>query len=76
LLQERDQPEPLLPLVEGVLEAGKKRLAGDTARVATLDEIGLRRQLKETLAEIRKFEIIDLAEQSRSVGHGRSASRD
>jgi putative transposase len=38
--------------------------------VATLGEIGLRRQLKETLTEIRKFEIIDLAEQSRSVGHG------
>jgi transposase InsO family protein len=64
-----------LPLVEGVLEAGKKRLAGDTARVATLDGIGLRRQLKETLAEMRKFEIIDLAEESRSVGHRRSASR-
>src|SRR6266567_4757907 len=38
------------------LEAGKKRLAGDTAREATSDEVkGLRadaRQLKETLAEV------------------------
>src|ERR1700756_5056320 len=38
------------------LEAGKKRLAGDSAREATSDEVkGLRaeaRQLKETLAEV------------------------
>jgi transposase len=38
------------------LEAGKKRLAGDTARAATSDEVkGLRaeaRQLKEALAEV------------------------
>jgi transposase len=38
------------------LEAGKKRLAGDTAREATSDEVkGLRaeaRQLKEALAEL------------------------
>jgi transposase-like protein len=38
------------------LEAGKKRLAGDTAREATSDEVkGLKaeaRQLKETLAEV------------------------
>ena len=38
------------------LEAGKKRLAGDTAREATSDEVkGLRseaRQLKEALAEV------------------------
>ena len=38
------------------LEAGKKRLAGDTAREATSDEVkGLRaetRQLKELLAEL------------------------
>jgi transposase len=38
------------------LEAGKKRLAGDTAREATSDEVkGLRaegQQLKELLAEV------------------------
>ena len=38
------------------LEAGKRRLAGDTARAATSDEVkGLRaeaRQLKEALAEV------------------------
>ena len=37
------------------LEAGKKRLAGDTAREATSDEVKLKaeaRQLKETLAEV------------------------
>ena len=35
-----DCPEPLLPLVEDFfLEAGKKRLAGDTARAATSDEV-------------------------------------
>ena len=38
------------------LEAGKKRLAGDTAREATADEVkelkAEARQLKETLAEV------------------------
>src|SRR5882757_3355912 len=38
------------------LEAGKKRLAGDTARAATSDEVkelkAEARQLKETLAEV------------------------
>jgi transposase len=35
------------------LEAGKKRLAGDTAREATSDEVKeLKCQLKETLAEV------------------------
>ena len=50
------QPESLLSLVEGILEAGKKRLAGDTAREATSDEVkGLRaetHQLKELVAEL------------------------
>ena len=45
-----------ITLVEGVLEAGKKRLAGDTAREATSDEVkelkAEARQLKETLAEV------------------------
>ena len=54
--QGRDQPESLLSVVKGVLEAGKKRLAGDTAREATSDEVkGLRaeaQQLKELLAEV------------------------
>src|SRR5437660_11979665 len=51
-----DRPEPLLPLVEGILEAGKKRLAGDTARAATSDEVKDLRQeasaLKEVVAEL------------------------
>ena len=37
------------------LEAGKKRLAGDTARAATSDEVDLRREasaLKEVVAEL------------------------
>jgi transposase len=50
------QPKPLLSLVQDFLEAGKKRLAGDTAREATSDEVkGLRaesHQLKELLAEL------------------------
>jgi transposase-like protein len=41
---------------KGFLEAGKKRLAGDTAREATSDEVkelkAEARQLKETLAEV------------------------
>jgi hypothetical protein len=43
-----DRPEPLLSLVEGeFLEAGKKRLAGDTARAATSDEVkDLRREVR------------------------------
>ena len=53
----RDRPEPLLPLVtKEFLEAGKKRLAGDTARAATSDEVkDLRREasaLKEVVAEL------------------------
>jgi len=50
-----DCREPLLQLVEGVLEAGKKRLSGDTQRQATSGEVtGLKREtrdLKEALAE-------------------------
>ncbi len=42
-------------MVEGILEAGKQRLAGDAVRAATSDEIkGLRKEahdLKEALAE-------------------------
>ncbi len=45
----------ILQLVEEFLEAGKKRLAGDTARAATSDEVKvLRREtrdLKEVVAE-------------------------
>jgi len=52
----RDRAEPLLPLVEDFLEAGKKRLAGDTARAATSDEVQeLRREskaLKEAVADL------------------------
>ena len=51
-----DRPEPLLSLVEGISGGGKKRLAGDTARAATSDEVrDLRREagaLKEVVAEL------------------------
>ncbi len=54
--QGRHQPESVLSLSKDFLEAGKKRLAGDTAREATSDEVkGLRaevQQLKELLAEV------------------------
>jgi transposase len=54
--REGDRPEPLLSLVARLLEAGKKRLAGDTARAATSDEVkDLRREasaLKEVVAEL------------------------
>lgn len=44
----RDCREPLLQLVEGIPEAGKKRLAGDTARGATTDEVKqLRRETRQ-----------------------------
>ena len=50
-----DRSEPLLQLVEGFLEASKKRLAGDTAREASTGEVKtLRREardLKEVVAE-------------------------
>jgi hypothetical protein len=46
-------------LVEGIFEAGKKRLAGDTARAATWDEVkDLRREasaLKEVVAELMRI---------------------
>ena len=51
-----DRAEPVLSLVEDFLEAGKKRLAGDTARAATSDEVNdLRREamaLKEVVADL------------------------
>jgi transposase len=54
--QGRHRAEPVLHLVEGVLEAGKRRLAGDTARTATIGEVqDLRREsrnLKECVADL------------------------
>ena len=54
--ERRHQPECILPLVEGVSGAGKKRLSGDTAREATSDEVKDLRQealgLKEAVAEL------------------------
>ena len=51
-----DRAEPVLSLVKDFLEAGKKRLAGDTARAATSDEVNdLRREamaLKEVVADL------------------------
>jgi transposase len=51
-----DSAEPVLSLSRDFLDAGKKRLAGDTARAATSDEvIGLRREataLKEAVADL------------------------
>jgi len=48
--------EPVLSLAKDFLEAGKKRLAGDTARAATSDEVkDLRREataLKEVVADL------------------------
>ena len=54
------------------LEAGKKRLAGDTAREATSDEVKAEaRQLKETLAEV----LIENRQLKKSVlGDGEDAS--
>ena len=37
-----DRAEPVLSLGIDFLEASKKRLAGDTARAATSDEVNLR----------------------------------
>jgi hypothetical protein len=52
----RDRREPLLSLAKEFLEAGKKRLAGDTARAATSEEVKALRQeasaLKEVVAEL------------------------
>jgi len=51
-----DRPEPLISLVKGISGGGKKRLAGDTARAATSDEVKeLRREasaLNEVVAEL------------------------
>ena len=57
MLPRGDRAEPVLSLVERLfLEAGKKRLAGDTARAATSDEVNdLRREamaLKEVVADL------------------------
>ncbi len=52
----RGSPLDVLWLVQGVPEAGKKRLSGDTARAATTDEVrDLRREagaLKEVVADL------------------------
>ena len=52
----KGSPRAVLQLVEGILEAGKKRLAGDTARAATSSEVqDLRREtraLKEAVADL------------------------
>jgi transposase len=52
----RHCPEPVLHLVEEFVEAGKRRLAGDTARAATTGEVqDLRREaraLKECVADL------------------------
>ncbi|GEC59379.1 hypothetical protein GCM10007858_50650 [Bradyrhizobium liaoningense] len=49
-------PRCVLRLVQGVLEAGKRRLAGDTARATTSGEVkDLRREaaaLKEAVADL------------------------
>ena len=54
--QGRDQPESLYRWSKDFLEAGKKRLAGDTVREAGSDEVkDLRREssaLKEVVAEL------------------------
>ena len=59
------------------LEAGKKRLAGDTARAATSDEVKeLRREasvLKEVVAELTLGKPI--AEKNRDRGRGRRSMR-
>ena len=48
-----DQRELVLRLVQGFLEAGKRRLAGDTARAATSGEVkDLRRQAQELKAVV------------------------
>ena len=56
LCRKERQSEPVLRWSKEFLEAGKKRLAGDTAREATSDEVNElkaeARQLKETLAEV------------------------
>ena len=61
------------------LEAGKKRLAGDTAREATSDEVkelkAEARQLKETLAEVLIENVPDGASWIPSAQRGRRAIR-
>ena len=51
-----DRAEPVLSLVERLSRGWKKRLAGDTARAATSDEVNdLRREataLKEVVADL------------------------
>ena len=55
--QGKDQSEPVNRWSKKFLEAGKKRLAGDTAREATSDEVkelkAEARQLKETANHMR-----------------------
>ncbi|GEC15393.1 hypothetical protein J2S34_003824 [Nitrobacter winogradskyi] len=44
MLPRRDRREPVYNWSKEFLEAGKKRLAGDTARAATSDEVKMLRK--------------------------------
>ena len=48
----RHRREHASPSVEEFLEAGKRRLAGDTARAATTDEVKQLRRERRTLKEV------------------------
>jgi transposase len=80
----RDRREPFYNWSKEFLEAGKKRLAGDTARAATTDEVKqLRREtrdLKEVVAEqalelrlLKKSIIADGGDDERDTSHPRSS---
>ena len=65
-------PEPLLQLVKEFLEAGKRRLSGDTQRQATSSEVKDLRAEALTLKEV----VADLTLENRLLKKSMSGVRD
>ena len=58
-------------MVEGVLEAGKRRLAGDRARAATTDEVKQIRREAQDLKEVVAEQALELRPLKKSmIGDG------
>ena len=61
----------VLQLVERVLEAGKKRLAGDTGRQATSGEVkGLRQEMRDLKELVAELSLENRLLKKNMLGHG------
>ena len=61
----------VLQRVERVLEAGKKRLAGDTGRQATSGEVkGLRQEMRDLKEWVAELSLENRLLKKNMIGHG------